>query len=60
MKEWLKVTRGHNGVLVVTVVLSTDNLTARWSTKTYRGQVKGAVVEARKYANELIEELRDT
>lgn len=58
MKEWLKVSRAANGHIVVTVTLSEDNLSARWSTRTVRGQVQSAVREGRKYAMELLTDLR--
>lgn len=59
MKEWLKVSRAANGTLVVTVTLSEDNLSSRWSCKTWRGDIQKSVRSARKAALEVLNELRE-
>lgn len=59
MKEWLKVSRAANGHLVVTVTVAEENLSSRWSVRTYRAEIKKAVIEARKFATEILDELRE-
>ena len=59
MKEWLKVSRAANGHIVVTVTLAEDNLSAKWSARSARGQIEAAVQEGRKYALEIISSLRE-
>lgn len=60
-KEWRRVSRAANGSLVVSVTLADENLSAKWSVKAYlgKGKVKAAVIEARKYAAEILGELRE-
>jgi hypothetical protein len=58
VKEWLKVTRAANGHVVVTVSLSEDNRSARWSMRTVRGEIAKTVREARKCATEMLSELQ--
>jgi hypothetical protein len=58
VKEWSRVSKPASGPAVVTVTLVDGNLSARWSTKAY-GQIKAAVIEARREAAQAITELRE-
>jgi hypothetical protein len=58
VKEWIKVTKPVRGPAVVTVTLSDENLTAKWSTVAF-SRVREGVVEARSKATGLLQELRE-
>ena len=57
-KEWLKVTHAANGQTVVTVTIQVDNLTVRWSVRSYTSKIKEGVAEARKGARKAMTELQ--
>ena len=43
-KEWWRASRAGNGTTTVTMTITEDNLSARWSVKTSSNQIKAAVV----------------
>ena len=57
-KEWLKVTHAANMQTVVTVTIQVDNLTVRWSVRSYTSKIKEGVAEARKGARKAMTELQ--
>ena len=57
-KEWLKVKHSPSGT-TATVTLQEDNLTVSWSVKTYVGQIKDGIREARLGAQRAMVDLRE-
>lgn len=57
-KEWFKVSRGHNGITVVTVTVQDENITSRWSTRSY-STLASAVREARAKAGEHLDAMAE-
>lgn len=56
-REWVGVRQSPSGT-VVTVAVQDGHLSAKWAVKTYRGQIRRSVVEARKAAYAALEEVR--
>jgi hypothetical protein len=59
MKEWVRASRPANGRTSVTVTLQEGNLTAKWTALTDSSRIKEAVTEARRFANVMLDELRE-
>lgn len=60
VQEWRSVRRDHKGTnTTVTVTLVDGHDAVRWSVKTFRGQIKESVAEARKVAFEVLTELKE-
>lgn len=59
VKEWVKVSHSANNQTSVSVTLQDGTLTVRWAVKSYADHIKEGVVEARKYANKALEQLRE-
>ncbi len=57
-KEWLKVVCTPTG-MTATVTLQEDNLTVRWTVKTYMSRIKESITEARINAQKVMVELRE-
>jgi hypothetical protein len=57
-KEWLKVVHTPTGTRA-TVTLYGDNLTVRWTVKTYMSRIKEGIAEARLHAQKVMVELRE-
>lgn len=58
-KEWVRVSHAATGTTSVTVTLVEENLTAKWSVKTYASQIRRGVAEARLYAQQAMRDLHD-
>lgn len=58
-KEWVRVAHSATGLTTVTVSLLEDNLSVRWSVKTYPSALKSGIAEARKYARKAMVDLRE-
>lgn len=58
VKRWIRVGRTAQGVTSVTVTLMDGVLTAKWSVRSAPGQIKSAVKDAEKYAQEALTAMR--
>lgn len=58
MKEWLRVAHAASGTFA-TVTLVDDNLSVKWTVKTYVGGVGQGIAEARKAAQAAMADLRE-
>lgn len=58
VKEWVRLSRGHNGQKVVTVTLQDNNITVKYATRAFTS-VKSGVVEARREGHKALDELRE-
>lgn len=57
-KEWLRVSHGANNTTSVTVTLVEENLSVKWSVKTYTSTIAKGVAEARAGARKALAELQ--
>jgi hypothetical protein len=57
-KEWLRITHGASGT-TATVTIVEDNLSVKWSVKTFTNKIKAGIKEARVQGNRAMDELQE-
>lgn len=58
-KEWVRCSRGANGVTTVSVTLQEGNLSVKWAVKCWAAKIKEGVAEARLGATKALEALQE-